>query len=73
MIARLCIGYLDDLYFLRSKREIQRWFCGSIRLFAGRHKEWLKDNKDSYDPQFYNFILRQLDQLEKAGGKAVHA
>lgn len=73
MIARLCIGYLDDLYFLRSEREIQRWFRGSIRLFAGRHKAWLKDNRDSYDPGFYTFILRQLEQLEKAGEPAVHA
>lgn len=60
IIARLCIGYLDDLYFLGSKREIHTWFRGSVNLFAGTHRKWLEDHKDSYDQGFYEFILREL-------------
>jgi hypothetical protein len=61
MIARLCIGYLDDLYFMGSKRKLRKWFRGSVKLFAGTHREWLKAHEDSYDPKFYQFIMRQLD------------
>lgn len=60
MIARLCIAYLDDLYFLGSKRLIRTWFRGSVKLFAGTHRTWLEDHKDSYDKGFYEFILREL-------------
>ena len=38
MVARLSIGYLDDLYFLGSKREIRTWFRGSVKLFAGKQR-----------------------------------
>jgi hypothetical protein len=60
IIARLCIGYLDDLYFLGSKREIRTWFRGTVKLFAGTHRKWLEDHRDSYDERFYNFILTEL-------------
>lgn len=66
LIARLCIGYLDDLYFLGSEREIRTWFRGSVKLFAGTHRTWLQDHSDSYDPRFYEFILKELD-LSAAG------
>jgi hypothetical protein len=60
MIARLCIGYLDDIYFLGSKRKLRKWFRGSVKLFAGTHRQWLEDHKDSYYPRFYEFILDEL-------------
>lgn len=60
MVARLCIGYLDDLYFLGSKRKIRTWFRGSVKLFAGTHRKWLEDHQDSYHKGFYNFILTEL-------------
>ncbi len=58
MIARLCIGYLDDLYFLGSEKEMTTWFRGSMRLFGGTHRAWLEDNQDSYDAGFYQFIIK---------------
>jgi hypothetical protein len=61
MVARLCIAYLDDLYFIRSEHEIRTWFRGSVKLFAGTHRKWLEDHKDSYDPGFYKFIVSLLD------------
>jgi hypothetical protein len=60
LIARLCIGYLDDIYFLRSKNKLRTWFRGSVKLFAGTHREWLKDHRDSYDQGFYDFITAEL-------------
>ena len=60
LVARLCIAYLDDLYFLGSKREMRSWFRGSVKLFAGTHKKWLEDHQDSYDKGFYNFVLTEL-------------
>lgn len=60
MIARLCIGYLDDLYFIGSKCEINSWLSGSFRLLAGTHRVWLEDNKGAYDKKFYDFVMRKL-------------
>ena len=60
LVARLCIAYLDDMWFMKSKRRFKNWFRGSIILFAGRHKAWLKDNKDSYDIEFYDHIIDKL-------------
>lgn len=60
MIARRCLGYLDDMYFMNSKKNFDRWFKGSISLLAGRHKEWLADNKESYDKDFYDFIMSTI-------------
>jgi len=60
LVARLCIGYLDDLYFLGSKRQVRGWFRGSVRLLAGTHRAWLDDHQDSYDPKFYAFVVSEL-------------
>jgi hypothetical protein len=60
MIARLCVGYLDDLYFLGSEKEMTTWFRGSMRLFGGTHRAWLDDNKSSYALGFYEFISKEL-------------
>jgi len=56
IVARLCIGYLDDLWFLGSEKEMLTWFRGSMRLFGGTHRAWLRDNSKSYDPRFYKFL-----------------
>ena len=56
IIARLCIGYLDDLWFLGSEKEMLTWFRGSMRLFGGTHRAWLRDNRLSYDERFYTFL-----------------
>jgi hypothetical protein len=60
VIARLCIGYLDDLYFLGARRQLRSWFPGSLRLFAGTHRQWLEDHKDAYDKGFYDLLMREL-------------
>jgi hypothetical protein len=60
LIARLCIGYLDDLYYLGSKHEMCTYFRGSIRLFGDTHRSWLKDNMSAYDRSFYDFIVEEL-------------
>ncbi|HJQ36792.1 MAG TPA: hypothetical protein VKB93_06620 [Thermoanaerobaculia bacterium] len=61
LIARLCIGYLDDLWFLGSEQEMKTWFCGSMRLFGGTHRAWLRDHSAAYDPRFYNFLDQWLN------------
>ena len=65
MTARLCIGYLDDLYFLGSRKELRSWFRGSVKLFASTHRQWLEDHRDAYDPAFYEFIMGELDPTPK--------
>jgi hypothetical protein len=64
MVARLCIGYLDDMYFLGYKRYIKKWLHGSVKVLAGTHRKWLEDHKDSYDEKFYKFILKKLAELD---------
>ncbi len=66
MVARLCIGYLDDMYFLGYKKQFPTWFRGSIKLLAGTHRSWLERNRDSYDTEFYAFLLTQLGPLPPA-------
>jgi hypothetical protein len=60
MIARLCIGYLDDVYVL--ERRIPSWLCGSVDLFAATHRKWMEDHKSSYDLKFYESIMCELDK-----------
>lgn len=62
LVARLCIGYLDDLYFLRSRRVIHSWFRGSVSLLAGTHRKWLEDHRDAYDDGFYAFVMCELQR-----------
>lgn len=60
MVARLCIGYVDDMFNLGYGGELSKWFRGSVNLLVGTHNKWFRDNKDSYDPEFVVFIERSL-------------
>jgi hypothetical protein len=60
LVARLCIGYVDDLYFLRSY-QWHSWFRGSVKLLVGTHRAWLEDHQEYYDKEFYNFVVLELD------------
>ena len=60
IVARLCVGYLDDMYFLGYSRATRDWLSGSVRFLAGTHRKWLEDHKDVYAPEFYEFVMRQL-------------
>jgi hypothetical protein len=74
MTARLCVGYLDDLYFLRSRREMRNWFRGSIHLLGGRHRAWLENNRGSYDDRFYTFLMEELNRpLQPACSGPAHS
>lgn len=56
MIARLCLAFLDDMYFQRSKRKLKTWYVGSLNLLAGRHWAWYLDHPESYAPKFRQFL-----------------
>ena len=60
IVARLCIGYLDDMYFLGYEKATKNWLAGSVRFLAGTHRKWLEDHKDVYAPEFYDFIINRL-------------
>jgi hypothetical protein len=62
MVARRCIAFLDDMFYLGYKKELNNWYRGTISLFAGRHATWLKDNRDSYGTSFYAFIEAKLHE-----------
>jgi len=47
LIARLSIGYVDDLYHLSTGKYLSSWLRGSIRLFVAPHSQWFQDNQDS--------------------------
>lgn len=64
LVARRCLGYLDDMYFMNSQRNFKRWFKGSISLLAGRHRQWLEDNRGAYDERFLNFITKSLENKQ---------
>lgn len=64
LVARLCIAYLDDMYFIGPKRIVRTWMKesmkGSVKLLCGRHRAWMEDNKQSYDKSFYDLIMQEL-------------
>jgi hypothetical protein len=62
LVARLCIGYVDDLYFLGGRRKVRNWFRGSVKLLVGTHRTWLDDHQDAYDARFYRFVIRELER-----------
>lgn len=62
LVARLCIGYVDDLYFLGGRRKVRNWFRGSVKLLVGTHRAWLEDHRDAYDVGFYAFVISELNR-----------
>jgi hypothetical protein len=61
-IARMCIAYVDDVYFLDPCTNFEKWFRGTIPLLVGRHRKWFEDNQDSYAPEFIRYVNAVLDQ-----------
>ena len=48
MFARMYIAFVDHMANSRPK-ELNNEYCGTGKLFAGRHLSWLQDNRDSYN------------------------
>jgi hypothetical protein len=56
MVARLCLSYLDDLYYLGYGEEMGSWVHGSIHFFGGTHWAWFVDHEVSYNPEFREYL-----------------
>ena len=52
MVARVSIGYVDDLYHLGFKESLHGWLKGSVKLFVGRHRKWFDDHPENYSAEF---------------------
>lgn len=57
LIARLSIGYVDDLYHLKTGKYLKSWLRGSMQVFVGPHYSWFLDHKDAYDAKFVAAIM----------------
>jgi len=68
-IARMCIAYVDDLYFLKFRKQLDSWFVGTIPLLVGRHRQWFEDNEDSYDKKFYVYVIEKLNTIDSNKNK----
>jgi len=68
-VARLCIAFIDDMYFLNYKNELDGWFKGSIKLLVQPHYKWFEDNHDSYDIKFIEFIEEKLSETQITNGE----
>jgi hypothetical protein len=60
MFARICIAYVDDLYFLRFGSSQNGWLKGAIPLLIGTHAAWFRDNRKAYDDSFFDYADRIL-------------
>ena len=47
---------------LKFGKKINNWFAGTIPLLVGRHYQWFKDNKDSYDKKFIEYVEKKLNK-----------
>jgi hypothetical protein len=56
LVARLSIGYVDDLYHLSTGKYLKSWLRGSVRLFVEPHYSWFLDNRDAYEKKFVAYI-----------------
>jgi len=61
LIARLSIGYVDDLYHLKTGKYLSSWLRGSVQVFVSPHSAWFLDHKDAYDPNFVSAMQAELE------------
>jgi hypothetical protein len=62
IVARLCLSYMDDVYYLKLWRFHDNWLVGSVKFLAGTHCIWLKDHKDAYSQDFYDDLMKALEK-----------
>lgn len=62
IVARLCLSYLDDVYYLKLWKYHDNWLVGSVKFLAGTHCVWLKDHQDAYSPDFYDDLIEALEK-----------
>ena len=63
MIARLCLSYLDDVYYLGLWNFSNDWLCGSVNFLAGTHRKWLEDHRNNYADEFYESLITALNKI----------
>ncbi len=73
LVARMSIGLLDDMYCAGSKKDLENWFRGSIKVLAAPHQAWFRTHQDSYDPKFYTYLSERLPPADPEKTKGVHA
>ena len=65
LVARLCLSYLDDVYYLNLWHFSENWLVGSVEFLAGTHRQWLEDHKDVYSEEFYESLIKALGPAPK--------
>ena len=60
LVARLSVGYVDDLYHLRTGRYLRSWLRGSVKVFVHPHRWWFLENSDVYNEKFVKYIEDNL-------------
>lgn len=65
IIARLSIGFVDDLHHLKMGKYLKSWFKGATRLFVLPHASWFNKHHESYSKQFVEAIQKELKEIER--------
>jgi len=58
LVARLSIGYVDDLYHLGMGGYLKSWMRGARQLFVAPHTSWLDDNRSAYEERFIREVTK---------------
>lgn len=61
LVARICIAYVDDMYFMHFARSQSDWMVGAIPLFIGTHAAWFREHPSFYAADFHTYVCRELD------------
>ena len=60
LVARICIAYVDDMYFMDFAKSQADWMVGAIPLFIGTHAAWFRDHPSFYAADFYASVCAEL-------------
>lgn len=62
LVARICIAYVDDMYFMDFAKSQADWMVGAIPLFIGTHAAWFRDHPTYYAADFYAYVCAELSK-----------
>lgn len=60
LVARICVAYVDDMYFMNFAKSQTDWMVGAIPLFIGTHAAWFRDHPSVYAADFYATVCAEL-------------
>lgn len=63
LVARRSVAYVDDVFHLGMRGQLNRWLKGAVNLFIAPHKAWFDDQKDVYSVAFVEMVKKEFSPL----------